>query len=468
MKLSVVVASLVLSASCGGALAQDAALVVRELAALGPTPSSPNGTMAGWEIKDISDDGSTIIGSVWSVAPATQVFTESGFVWRPDDGTFVVTYENDPSGLPAAANIFGARLASTTYKPTPPQSFTMLIKDRATGQTIINQSITGALIDHSEYTVKALDGAGTRMLVNRDYFLNDASFFEEVRLADGTNFNALGYTKPGWTSPFTRFRAWDASDDLKNVLVQVVQGAPIDPRADELGSGYGVLRNATSSSPQWTPLKPIPKGLPHAISLDGDTVVGWVQNEQGGHPRQPVLWYKSNSATKLALPAGAFGGLLYDTSANGEVAVGSYKHKKLGVSRPMVWIKARGTRDLGVVLDTKFGVKPPANVALRSAWKVSGDGSQIAGFATGIGANAGKIYAYRATLPQSEICYCNCDGSTGPGYLNGADILCFQQRLAAKHYYANADNSVDASGKVTFDAADLQNFMDRMKGGCPE
>lgn len=70
---------------------------------------------------------------------------------------------------------------------------------------------------------------------------------------------------------------------------------------------------------------------------------------------------------------------------------------------------------------------------------------------------------------RGNVCYANCDGSTGSGgepTLNVSDFICFQQQFSAGAPYANCDGSTDARGAPTLNVNDFMCFLHRFAEGC--
>jgi hypothetical protein len=68
-----------------------------------------------------------------------------------------------------------------------------------------------------------------------------------------------------------------------------------------------------------------------------------------------------------------------------------------------------------------------------------------------------------AWLRLPTLCYANCDQSPGDPALNIQDMLCFMQRYASGHPYANCDHSTDP----LLSAADFACYLQRFAAGCP-
>lgn len=241
-----------------------------------------------------------------------------------------------------------------------------------------------------------------------------------------------------------------ASADASRVLIAVEPPLPTFNAPPRPADAFGV----------WTfggGFMAIRGGTPTCISGDGWTVGGFAPRVGLPGRNTAAIWYADRPMTRLALPPRGVGSQLFALSHDGEVGVGAYTTSVPGEVRAMVWIRSRGTRDLTELL-ASLGVSPPPGVKLRTATRVSADGTRIAGLAAGPG---GQVLVYRATLPPALVCYANCDGSLGVNPLNAADMACFTQRLAAGHFYA------DCNRDGVTNAADMSCFLARFRSGCP-
>lgn len=448
---------------------QQASLIVREVEpawkAGEPLPGSA--TVSLWSISDFSADGSKVLARVATSTPSSGQVPGLGqttsLLWTPATGQYEVIQPDYTWYLPTHLNGDGTRLL---YSSTGPGTYVTIRQREPNGSETEVFTHFWPYDGTRTISMLGLNVAGDAFMVNET--ISDAvnNIYEShVIRSTYTGPEVITYT--GISPPFDQFHGLAVSRNLNAVAAWThYPGTPPVPGIPSMvvWTGPGDLHELDDKFFE----SPFPS-KPAAVSADGLTAVGSVFNTKVSNPIRPALWYGTNPVVQIALPLVANGAGFSDVSDNGEVAVGTLQSKPLGSpQRPFVWIKARGSRDLALMLKHKFGVVPPPDITLTSATHVSGDGTRIVGQAVGVGANWPKVYVYLATLPQSEVCYCNCDGSKGPDYLNAADILCFQQRLAKKQFYANCDNSVDASGKPTFDAADFQCFMDRFNAGCPE
>lgn len=208
-------------------------------------------------------------------------------------------------------------------------------------------------------------------------------------------------------------------------------------------------------------------GTPVALSGDGRVAAGSATRVGTLGRSVPALWRTPEAnpttllpnpvpATRIALPVRALGGGFTAVNTNGEVAVGAFSAAAPRPVRPLVWIKSRGSRDLVDVL-AKFNVSVPAGTTLAGARAVSDNGRTISGLAFD---RDNTPLLYHITLPASEVCYANCDGSTGANPLNAADVACFTSRLAQRQFYA------DCNSDGQYNADDLACFMTRYNAGC--
>lgn len=208
-------------------------------------------------------------------------------------------------------------------------------------------------------------------------------------------------------------------------------------------------------------------GTPVALSGDGQVAVGSATRVGAPGRSVPAVWQIPEAtpsllipnpvpSTRIALPPQALGGGFTTVNNNGEVAVGAFSAPAPRTVRPLIWIKPRGSRDLVDVL-AKFNVAIPAGTTLAGARAVSGDGRSISGLAFN---RSGAPMLYHITLPASEVCYANCDGSTGANPLNSSDVACFAARLAQRQFYADCNND------GLYDATDMTCFMARYNAGC--
>ncbi len=68
------------------------------------------------------------------------------------------------------------------------------------------------------------------------------------------------------------------------------------------------------------------------------------------------------------------------------------------------------------------------------------------------------------TQVKLQLCYANCDGSTGTPGLTAADFACFLTKFRTADPYANCDGS---TGTPSLTAADFACFLGRFRVGCP-
>jgi hypothetical protein len=76
---------------------------------------------------------------------------------------------------------------------------------------------------------------------------------------------------------------------------------------------------------------------------------------------------------------------------------------------------------------------------------------------------SGPIAAIRLTPIAGELCYANCDASTGSPLLTANDFQCFLNRFASGDTYANCDAS---TGSPLLTANDFQCFLNKYAAGC--
>jgi hypothetical protein len=464
MKASLALRSLltafITAATFNVGLAQEAKL---ELVALSKVGQNPGNTLQSWAMTDVSDDGSTIVGR-YVLANGKVILPPDvpvDFVWRPDEGGLKTMPAKDGRGRIVKTDDNGEFFAFLGPAPT------VLIYDRATDTLQYTASIPGVTNPNALKITKLADD-GKSFSAWRD----PSSLFDITEAFTYTNHTTTDPKYVPYSLPFfsvngtinsSRYRWLDVNNDGSAVLGVFVTPANALPPPG-MPSFFRYVEDGVNKAPLAMVLS---MGVPAAASTQqyaSSVVVGRIDRANKG-PIGAMWLPDAQIPVSIAIPPGGNTSQLLDVNGNGEVAVGWFTTPTPDDFRALVWIKPRGSRDLATIL-SKFGVAPPTGVTLRSARFVSDDGRKIAGLARGAD---GTVYLYRATIPQSEICYANCDGSMGPNYLNAADIACFQQRMAAKHFYTNADNSVDVlTGKPTFDANDMAVFMQRYEQGCPE
>jgi hypothetical protein len=130
----------------------------------------------------------------------------------------------------------------------------------------------------------------------------------------------------------------------------------------------------------------------HAISDDGNVVVGriWSKAVSGGG--RAFRWTSSEGLTTLDIPAGWTDARATATSADGSVIVGQLLPADItGTERPFYWTAATGTVTLASVLYPAV----PAGWELSSVTGVSDDGMTF----TGTMRRPGEVRAYVATIP---------------------------------------------------------------------
>jgi hypothetical protein len=95
---------------------------------------------------------------------------------------------------------------------------------------------------------------------------------------------------------------------------------------------------------------------------------------------------------------------------------------------------------------------------------ITGNGTVIVGTAL----VDGLLHAYRA-----ELCYANCDDSSGSPLLTIADFTCFLQRFSEAssrshqhqlYHYVNCDQSTTPP---VLNIADFTCFLQKFAAGCP-
>ena len=93
-----------------------------------------------------------------------------------------------------------------------------------------------------------------------------------------------------------------------------------------------------------------------------------------------------------------------------------------------------------------------------------GAGNPLAGWTDGGGGGAYTIFLRGSCyLGAVSHCYANCDGSTGAGFLNINDFVCFQSAFAAGGSYANCDGS---TGPGNLNINDFVCFQSAFAAGC--
>lgn len=439
-----------LTAVCGQALLASA-LLAQQGAALELIPLGQN--LSAQQITAMSADGATVAGWVRGAATGPTFRT---FTYRLGNGGLQFQDVGTPKDLPGGASQNGAAIAiAPLIEPGRTQSAgvintqTRAIIFRVAGlgnaQTSANESVR----------VMGLSDDASRVLGSRVRLVNvpgGALTSRTTWLYDQGDaaLRELSWTVPaagGGTVEYTQSRPIGMSADGSRVLVAVepalsgaMQNALIDYAA-------GVWSAPGS-------FQPMQEGTPNAISGDGRTVVGRAERVGVAGRFVPALWQDDLPMVRLALPPNALGGQFFAVAAEGEAAVGTYTTAAAG-TRPLMWIKARGTRDLSAIL-ARHGVGLPAGVQLRSALRISADGSMVTGFATGPN---NQLFLYHATIPEVELFYANCDGSLDQPVLTLQDFSCFINRLTIGAY------SADCTRDGEWDAMDMVCFLNRYQAG---
>jgi probable HAF family extracellular repeat protein len=161
---------------------------------------------------------------------------------------------------------------------------------------------------------------------------------------------------------------------------------------------------------------------------------------------------------------GTLGGLqarAHKVSTDGTVVLGKSWLSGGTQERAFMWTESLGMVNLHTYLAGQ-GVAMQS-YALMSAHWISDDKTTILGQARWNGTGNSVAFVVRGLL-LSQPCYANCDGSTAAPVLNVADFTCFLQRYAAGESYANCDQSTSAP---VLNVADFTCFLQRYAAGCP-
>jgi uncharacterized membrane protein len=201
-----------------------------------------------------------------------------------------------------------------------------------------------------------------------------------------------------------------------------------------------------------------------AISPDGEILAGY---GDGANIHRAFVWTSQHGFTILPRPSSSYPLCFTDAiSADGRIIVGQCHSNGSVPPLATIWSGPGPSGPYTVRFLHEYlaerGIDPPPQSIIVTAKGITGDGTVIAGTI-----NTGTSHPYRA-----ELCYANCDDSSGSPLLTVADFSCFLQRFNEAssrshqhqlYHYVNCDRSTTPP---VLNIADFTCFLGKFAAGC--